>query len=168
MKIKLVRKFFSWKWRYCVTDERKNSLYFISIKMGKIGREIFVYCKDKVRDDEYIACIREMFSVFFSPLRYTVEIDGQVVCEMVQKPTLTNSSLAFEGMRLYLYENDVLIRDKFVLRDDDNVIMNMSKFYRCYGLDVINSEKALFCICVALVVDCATARSWGTRSTSSL
>ena len=160
MKLYLKQKVFSWSDRFFAKDEAGNDLYAVEGEIFSWGKKLHVY---DARGEE-AAFIRQ--KVFAWRPRYTIEISGRVVCEVVREFTFFRQSYRLEGLSWHL-DGDLWAHE-YELTDRGRGIMRLSKQWFTWGdsyeLDIANERDALLCLCVTLAVDCAVAAANASHS----
>ena len=162
MKLLLKRKLIPWSWHYYIEDERGNRLYLIDTKMENTGREMFIHCATNLNKGEHVAFIKEQYELFIP--KYTIEINGQKVCEMMQDWKFFNRDFFFEGVPYHL-EGSFLLHN-YSLHRGDKPIMDFSKrlfalIRECYHLHIFDPKDQLLCICIAAIVCWTDGRAAG-------
>jgi len=164
MRLYLKRKLFPWNWHFYVTNKNDDCLLLIDTKMGRTGREMFIYNKNNTNREEYIAHVKENYKNFLP--QYTIEIDNKEICKMKYDGKMFNRDYLFEGLPYHL--KGTLWTHNYSLYDNDQSVMNLkwSRFSfmgRTYRLNIHNKKDVLLCVCVAAVVAWSEGRAagWG-------
>ncbi len=155
MKLYIKQQVFSWADRFFIKDENGSDRFYAEGEIFSWGKKLHIY---DLTGNEVAFIGQKLMS--FMP-RYSIEINGQVICEVNQKFTFFKQEFAFEGVP-WRVEGDFWAHE-YILHDGYNTIMELSKHWFTWGdsyeLSIYQPQNELLCLCIALSIDCAIAQS---------
>ncbi len=150
MKYYMKQQVFSWTDKFYIKNEYGDDSYYVEGELFSWGHKLHVYDALGVE----VAFIRQ--EVFTWKPRFYIEINGEVIAEIVKEITLFKPVYTLKGLPWQLV-GDFWAHD-YQLVSNDRLIMDLTKEWWTWGdsycLDVIDPDNALYCLCVALAVDC--------------
>ena len=92
--------------------------------------------------------------------RFSIEINGRDVCEIVREFSFIKPNFRIEGMQWNL-SGDFSAHEYTLSDIDRKQLMYLSKEWFTWGdsymLDINENQNELICLCIALAVDCYLA-----------
>ena len=107
-----------------------------------------------------VALVNDSTKPFTLKTRFTIEIGGRKICEIVKRFSLIGHSYNIEGLPWKL-DGDFTGHD-YTLTHGDKMIMLIDKkvisLGDSYELDIADPKHELVCLCIVLAVDCSLAK----------
>jgi len=157
MKLYIKQKPLSWRDKFTAKDENGNDRY--TMQGGKASALTAIGKKLQVFDSNgnAVALVKDSTKPFSLKTRFTIEIGGRKVCEVVKRFSLIGHSYNIEGLPWKL-DGDFTGHD-YRLTNGDKTVMTINKkvFTRgdSYELDIADPKHELVCLCIVLAVDCS-------------
>ena len=146
---------FSWRDRFYVKNENGDDVYYVEGEIFSFGKRLHVYDKNGTQ----VAFIGQKLLTFMP--RFSIEIGGEFICDIVQNFTFFSQSYRLEHLPLRL-EGDFFAHDYSLLSDNGEVVMRLEKKWFTWGdsyaMQIRGDASELLCLCVALAVDCTMAQ----------
>jgi len=149
MKLYIKQKVFSFKDKFTVKDEQGADKYFVEGKILSIGKKLRVY---DAQENE-LAYIHQKI-VSFLP-KFTVEINGEEVAEIVQKISLLKAKYSVKGPG-WEVEGDLLDHN-YKITDASRTVVSIHKKWMAWGdtyeLDIAQGGDEIMALAVVLAID---------------
>ena len=154
MKLYIKQAVFSWRDRFAIKDEAEYDRWFAQGELFTLGRKLHVYDANGTE----VAFIRQKILTLLP--RYFIEING-IEYEFVKELTLLRPKYTIRNLD-WSVEGNFVAHD-YEVKTGQGIAMRISKAWFTWGdsyqLDITNPQDELFCLCVALAIDCINADS---------
>jgi uncharacterized protein YxjI len=141
----------AWRSRYVVRDENRRDRWLVRRGFLLPGRRLWV--RDAESGAE-IAFIRRKFLTYFFP-RYIIKIgDTEYLFEPL---TLLSTKYIIRSLGWIAdgWCNYTVMRDNdCVMRVSNSIRREFLSLYELYELDISDERDELYCLCVALAIEC--------------
>ena len=152
MRLYIKQKVFSWRDKFAVKDEAGNDRWFAQGEVFTLGRKLHVCDVNGVE----VAFIRQKLFSFLP--RYFIEIGG-VECELVKEFTILRQKYTIRNLDWTIDGN--FLAHEYAVSGASGDVMRISKAWMTWGdsyeLDITDPQNELFCLCLALAIDCVNA-----------
>jgi uncharacterized protein YxjI len=149
MKLYLQQKVFSIGDKFTLYDESGAERYFVQGEVFSFGKKLHIL--DMAGNE--LAMIRQRLMTFLP--RYSVEIGGTVVAEIVKKFTLFHNEYAIEGLGWTVHGN--MFDHDYEICSGNAVIARVSKqwftFGDAYEIEISPNAHLVTALAVVLVID---------------
>ena len=117
MKLYIKQQVFSWADRFYIKDENGSDRFYAEGEIFSWGKKLHIY---DLTGNEVAFIGQKLMS--FMP-RYSIEINGQVICEVNQKFTffknmqkIVTTLLLYSNIKLFIFYDSYYIRSIFTLK----------------------------------------------------
>ena len=149
MKLYIKQKVFSIGAKFSVKDENGNDKYFVEGEILTLGRKLHIY---DTYDNE-VAFVRQKLLTFMP--KFTVEVGGEEVAEMVKGLTLFKPKYYVDGLG-WDVDGDLFSHD-YVITSDNEEIVSIHKAWMSWGdtyeLDISDDTDEITALAVVLAID---------------
>lgn len=149
MKLYMKQKVFSFRDKFYVKDQYGNDKYYIEGELFSFGKKLHI-CD--LAGNELALVNQKVLS--FMP-KFTVEIGGRTVGEIVKKVTFLRPKYFVNGLG-WEVQGD-LFAYNYVITSNNREIVSISKQFMAWGdtfeLDINDSEDEIIALAVVLAID---------------
>lgn len=149
MKLYMKQKVFSFRDKFYVKDEYGDDKYYIEGEIFSFGKKLHI-CD--LAGNELALVSQKVLS--FLP-KFTVEIDGRTVGEIIKKVTFLKPKYIVNGLG-WEVEGDFFALN-YVIRDGSRDVVSISKQWMAWGdtfeLDIDDNENEILALAVVLAID---------------
>ena len=149
MKLYLKQKVFSIGDKFTLYDEAGNDRYYVQGEVFSFGKKLHIL--DTAGNE--LAMIRQKLMTFLP--RYSIEIGGTPVAEVVKKFTFFHNEYAIEGLGWVVHGN--MFDHEYELYSGDQLIAQVRKewftFGDAYEIDISPNAHLVTALAVVLVID---------------
>ena len=149
MKLYMKQKVFSFRDKFYVKDEYGDDKYYIEGEIFSFGKKLHI-CD--LAGNELALVSQKVLS--FLP-KFTVEIGGRTVGEIVKKVTFLKPKYIVNGLG-WEVEGDFFALN-YVIRNDNRDVVSISKQWMAWGdtfeLDIDDNENEILALAVVLAID---------------
>ena len=149
MKLYIKQKVFSIGAKFSVKDENGNDKYFVEGEILTRGRKLHIY------DTYYneVAFVRQKLLTFMP--KFTVEVGGEEVAEIVKQLTLFKPKYYVDGLG-WDVDGDLFSHD-YVINSGNEEIVSIKKAWMSWGdtyeLDISDDTDEITALAVVLAID---------------
>lgn len=149
MKLYMKQKVFSFKDKFTIKDEYGKDKYYIEGEFLSIGKKLRIY---DVNHNE-LAFVRQKVLAFMP--KFTIEIDGREIAEIVKKVTFFKPKYYVEGLD-WNVEGDFFSHDYTVVSGNKEIV-SIHKAWMSWGdtfeLDIMEDRDEVTALAVVLAID---------------
>ena len=163
MTLYMKQAVFSWGDKFTVKDENGQDRYYVQGEVFALGKKLHIY---DVQGQE-VAFVHQKLLSWMA--RYTIEIGGRPICQIVQELALLRQKYRVEGLP-WRMEGDFWAHE-YELYGPSGPVMRLSKEWFTWGdsyaLHITSPADELPCLCIALAIDAANANAAAASSAAS-
>lgn len=149
MKLYMKQKVFSFRDKFTIKDEYGNDKYYVEGEVFSLGKKLRIY---DMNHNE-LAFIKEKVLTFIP--KFTVEMDGREIAEIVKKVTLLKPKYYVDGLG-WDVQGDFFAHD-YTIFSGDREIVSIHKVWMSWGdsfeIDVTDDKDELVALAVVLAID---------------
>ncbi|MDQ0207720.1 LURP-one-related/scramblase family protein [Alkalicoccobacillus murimartini] len=149
MDLYIKQRVFSFGDQFTVTDQEGKKLYEVQGKVFSFGDQLMI---SEINGTGQIHIKQKLAS--WMP-RYSIEMDGEVLCEVVKKFTFFKASFDITPFNWTIEGN--VFNHQYVLKEGQNEIMTVQKEWLTWGDTyhvTINEERLVMpCLAIMIVLD---------------
>lgn len=163
MKLYMKQKVFSWKDRFTIMDSFGEDKYFVEGEFLSLGKKLHITDKN----GREAAFVKQKLIALMP--KFTIEIDGREIAEIVKKFTLFTPKYIVKGLG-WEVEGDFFAHD-YVIKDGSRIIVSIHKQWMSWGdtfeLDVDSDENEVVALAVVLAIDAVMDANASSAASSS-
>ncbi len=149
MKLYLKQKVFSFGDKFTLYDEAGNDRYYVEGEVFSFGKKLHILDTTGCE----LAMIRQRLMTFLP--RYSVEIGGATVAEIVKKFTFFRNEYVIEGLGWTVHGN--MFDHEYEIYSGEQLIAQVRKewftFGDAYEIDISPNAHLITALAVVLVID---------------
>lgn len=149
MDLYIKQRVFSFNDQFTVMDKEGNECYQVQGKMFSFADQLTI---TEVNGSNQ-ALIKQKLASWMP--RYTVEVDGEVIFEVVKKFTFFKASFAISPSN-WTVEGDAF-NHRYVLKDGERELMNVTKEWLTWGdtyhITIDDEAVVLPCLAIMIILD---------------
>ena len=149
MKLYMKQKVFSFRDRFTIKNEYGEDKYYVEGEILSLGKKLRIY---DMSGNE-LAFVRERLLAFMP--KFTVEINGREVAEIVKKLTFLRPKYYVDGLGWDV--NGDFFSHNYDITDGNKTIVSIHKEFMAWGdtfeLDIQNDKDEIIALAVVLAID---------------
>ncbi len=149
MKLYMKQKVFSFRDRFTIKNEYGEDKYYVEGEILSLGKKLRIY---DMSGNE-LAFVRERLLAFMP--KFTVEINGREVAEIVKKLTFLRPKYYVDGLGWDV--NGDFFSHNYDITNGNKTIVSIHKEFMAWGdtfeLDIQNDHDEIIALAVVLAID---------------